>query len=277
MRSALELLLATVIGLSAAGVGAEPVRFANGDGTMVKAHWLPVTGDAPRPAVVALHGCGGLYRRDGTTLDVRYTDYAARFAAAGYHTLLPDSFGSRGSGSICSVANSERTITAEMRRADVLAAVQWAGQRADVDPRRIVLLGWSHGAMTLLHAVNAASPGAAPVAGAIAFYPGCRALLEQPFRVQAPLLLLLGEKDDWTPPARCEALVARTLRDGGDAAITLKVYPDSYHGFDSRRPVRFRADVPNGVNRAGVHQGGNPQAREQALLEVDRFLARILQ
>jgi dienelactone hydrolase len=277
MKRAVGLLLSALIALRAAGAGSEPVRFANAEGTMVKAHWLPIAGDAPRPAVVALHGCGGLYRRDGTTLDVRYTDYAARFAAAGYHTLLPDSFGSRGSGSICTVRNSERTITAEMRGADVLAAVQWLGQRADVDARRIVIVGWSHGAMTLLHAVNAASAGAAPVAGAIAFYPGCRALLEQPFRVQAPLLLLLGEKDDWTPPARCEALVARTLEGRGEAPITLKVYPDSYHGFDSRQPVRFRADVPNGVNRAGVHQGGNPQAREQALLEVDRFLARILQ
>ena len=270
------VLLAALACLAGATARAETVAFPSQDGTALKAHWLPATEGAPRPAIVGLHGCGGLYRRDGTTLAARYTEYATRFAGAGYHVLLPDSFGSRGSGPICTVRSGERSITVETRRADALAAVQWLAQRSDVDAKRIVLLGWSHGATTLLVALNSARSGAAAVAGAIAFYPGCGAALKAPFALDAPLLMLLGADDDWTAPAPCERLVARTLQAQPQADIVLKVYADSVHGFDSERPVRFHSDVPSGVNGAGVHEGGNPQARAAAFLEMDRFLARIL-
>ena len=261
---------------------AERVEFANAEGTVLAAHWLPAAAEGARPAIVALHGCGGLYRRDGRTLDARYTGYAARFAAAGYHLLLPDSFGSRGSGPICAARDSERTITVETRRADAVAAVRWLAARPEVDARRIVVLGWSHGAMTTLVAVNSARPGAArpdasiPLAGAVAFYPGCRALLREDFALDTPLLMLLGEKDDWTPPGRCLRLAERTHARQPAADLTVRVYADSYHGFDGRAPLRFLADVPNGINPQGVHAGGNPVAREQALAELDRFLQRIL-
>ncbi len=275
-RAGAAVLFAALACLSGALARAEPVVFPSQDGTALKAHWMPAAEGAPRPAIVALHGCGGLYRRDGTTLESRYTEYAARFADAGYHVLLPDSFGSRGSGPICTVRNGERTITVETRRADALAAVQWLAQRPEVDAKRIVLLGWSHGATTLLVALNSARPGAAAVAGAIAFYPGCRAALRAPFALDAPLLMLLGANDDWTAPAPCVRLVARTLQAQPQADVVLKVYPDSVHGFDSQRPVRFRDDVRNGADPAGVNLGGNPQARAAAFLEMDQFLGRIL-
>jgi len=275
-RTGAAVLLAALACLAGAPARAETVTFPSQDGAALKAHWLPAAEREPRPAIVALHGCGGLYRRDGITLDSRYAEYAARFAGAGYHVLLPDSFGSRGSGPICTIRNRERAITVETRRADALAAVQWLAQRPEVDAKRIVLLGWSHGAMTLLVALNSARPGAPAVAGAIAFYPGCSAALRAPFALDAPLLMLLGADDDWTAPAPCEQLVARTLQAQPQADIVLKVYAGSVHGFDSQRPVRFRADVPNGTDRAGVHQGGNPQARAAALLEMDQFLGRIL-
>jgi dienelactone hydrolase len=256
---------------------AEPVSLVRSDGATLLAHWFPVAGDSsPRPAVVALHGCGGLYRRDGKTLDARYPEYVQRLHQSGYHVLLPDSFGSRGSGSICGQRFSERTITVETRRDDAIAAVRWLAARSDVDAARIALLGWSHGAMTALGAINAArevSPP--PLAGAAAFYPGCRALLDQPFRLEIPVLMLLAEKDDWTPPARCVQLAERTRAAEPAADLAVKVYPDSYHGFDGARPVRFRTDVPNGVDRSGVHAGGNPVAREQSRRELDLFLARI--
>lgn len=274
-RIVLAVLAAAAV-LLAGAARAERVSIPLADGAELTAHWLPAKADGPQPAIVALHGCGGLYRRDGAALQARYVEYTARLHAAGVHVLLPDSFGSRGSGPICTVRSGERAIGAEARRGDVLAALSWLRRRPEVDPQRIALLGWSHGASTLLAAVNAERPGHAEVAGAVAFYPGCRTALARPFSVTAPLLLLLGADDDWTPPAPCEELVARTRRAQPQADIAVVTYPDSVHGFDSREPVRFRTDVPNGVNRAGVHQGGNPRARAAALAELDRFLARIL-
>ena len=50
---------------------------------------------------------------------------------------------------------------------------------------------------------------------------------------------------------------------------------DSYHGVDGAGPVRLRADVPNGVSPQGVHQGGHPAARVQALAAPGAFWPRV--
>ena len=269
--------LFTCLALLAGAAGAEPVRIEHSDDVPINAHWFPAPGaTGARPAVVALHGCGGLYRRDGKTLDSRYPEYVAHLHEAGYHVLLPDSFGSRGLGPICALTRGERTITVETRRADVAAAVSWLAARPEVDAKRIALLGWSHGAGTTLNAINGLrADNPKPLAGAVVFYPGCSAALAQTFRLDIPVLMLLGEKDDWTPPARCLQFAesARTAQPGVD--LTVRVYANSHHGFDSTRPARFRTDVSTGANSTGVHVGGNPTARVDSQREMDAFLARI--
>ncbi|MDH5208118.1 MAG: dienelactone hydrolase family protein [Burkholderiaceae bacterium] len=270
----LPAALATLLVLAAPLARAERVQIQAPDGTQLTAHWMPRPGAGTGPAIVALHGCGGLYGRDGKVFDSRYPDYVTRLNKAGFHVLLPDSFGSRGSGSICAVPGRQRGITVETRRGDAIAAVEWLAKHPDVDPRGILMLGWSHGATTTLSAINASRPfHAQPLAGAVVFYPGCAAALKESFRLRTPVLMLLGEKDDWTPPARCIELAERTLRSQPDADLAVHLYSDSYHGFDSTQPVRLRLDVRGGVSREGVHVGGNPAARAGALAEVDAFLA----
>jgi dienelactone hydrolase len=272
----------TVAARPALDAAASRTTLALDDGSTITAHWLPLDGEARRPAVVALHGCGGLWRADGKAVDhrfdSRYVEYVGRLHAAGFHVLLPDSFTARGESSICMQKNDARGVTVEVRRADVAAAVRWLAAQPAVDATRIVVLGWSHGAMTTLAAINAARADAArPVAAAAVFYPGCSALLKQDFVLEQPLLMLLGAADDWTPPARCQSLVRRVRRAQPQADITLRVYADSYHGFDGTAPVRFRPEVPNGTDPKGVHVGGNPAARAAALAELDRFLLRTRQ
>src|SRR6185436_13098727 len=59
-------------------------------------------GDAPFPAVVALHGCGGRGPRD-------YEDaLAARFVALGYVLLIVDSFGPRSITERCTPASFDK-------------------------------------------------------------------------------------------------------------------------------------------------------------------------
>jgi dienelactone hydrolase len=250
---------AEVVGLPAAG--ARPA---------LTLHWQPKDGER-RPVVVALHGCGGLYQKDGTTLDRRYRDYTQRWQAQGFHVLLPDSFGSRGERlGICSQRNASRRITVQDRRGDVLAALEWLHQRPEVDPERIALLGWSNGGSTVLAVLDAErEPAPPPLAAAVLFYPGCGQFRHaNPRRV--PVLMELGGADDWTPPAPCQQLAERWQ--AGGLPLSLHVHAGAYHGFDSAQPVRFRTDVPNGVKRNGVHQGGNPQAREAAQASLDAFL-----
>lgn len=265
------------------GAGKVALPLAPGaDVGRIDAYWFPLAAAAGaatdaqrRPAAVALHGCGGLWRRDGRGLEARYVEYVARLHAAGYHVLLPDSFAARGSGPICTLPAPARRITPDTRRADVAAALRWLAARPEVDASRLVVLGWSHGAMTALAAIDAARPDAARPAAAAVFYPGCAALLRRDYRLAQPLLMLLGAADDWTPAARCERFVERLRQRQPQAPVTLRVYADSYHGFDGRGPLRWRSDVHGGTDPAGVHVGGNPAARAAALDELDRFLAQI--
>jgi dienelactone hydrolase len=65
--------------------------------------------------------------------------------------------------------------------------------------------------------------------------------------VTAPALILIGEKDDWTPADDCRRLVegeneigmSREKSDG--PPIRLIVYPGAYHGFDrpGLPPIRY--------------------------------------
>jgi dienelactone hydrolase len=243
-----------------------------------------------RAAVIALHGCGGMYsaakgRED--RLSERHAAQARALVAAGYAVLFPDSFGSRGRREICTTASSERSIRPAQRRLDALGALKWLGQQADIDPSRIALLGWSHGGSTTLAAVNGGDPRVtgfreAPDAPpffrtAIAFYPGCNvSLRDGRWKPAAPLVILIGADDDWTPAAPCEALGAR----GRDAKWPLEVvvYPQAHHGFDAPGgTVRLRRDVPNGARPGeGVHVGPNPKARDEANAKVAAILREAL-
>ena len=273
MKHLLLCGVAALLALAVPAARADRIQLIAPDGVALKAHWMPRPEGGVGPAVVALHGCSGLFERTGTAFDPRYPDYVARLHSAGYHVLLPDSFGSRGKGSICAEPYGKRSVTVETRRGDAIAATDWLSRHPDVDARRIVMLGWSHGATTVLSALNSDGPAyARNVAAAIVFYPGCSSLLKQPFRLQLPVLMLLGEKDDWTPPGRCLELAERTRKARPDVDLDVHLYSDSHHGFDSTQPVRFRADVSSGANPKGVHAGGNRTARAAALAEIDTFL-----
>lgn len=242
------------------------------------AHWFDVPAPTPRPAVLALHGCSGALDSKGKLNELQRR-YAALFNGQQIHVLVLDSFTARGQREICSLKSTQRPVTLPMRRDDVGAALAWLAARPEVDATRLVLLGWSHGAQTVLAALDASDPEVRARAvhprAAVAFYPGCTGPQRNfSYRLQAPLLMLLGEKDDWTPVGPCQALHQRLSAQ--PPAFELEVYPDSYHAFDSANPVRVRDNV--GSTRSGTATvGANPAAREASRGRMLRFLATQLQ
>lgn len=216
--------------------------------------------------MVLLHGCGGLYSsardRQGM-LSLRHGGMADRLSEQGWHVLLPDSLSARGERSLCEQRIGERRVHGVHRRDDALGTLQWLAAQPWADAQRVALLGWSHGGSAVLSSTDlrdaAVRVQAVKPKTAVVFYPGCADALRRGYQPAAPLLMLLGEKDDWTAPGPCIEL-------GRTVAASVRVYPDSHHGFDEPTgSVRLRRDVPNGVNPGkGVHVGRNPVTGPQA-------------
>jgi dienelactone hydrolase len=224
------------------------------------AQLLRPSGAGPFPAIVAMHGCGGLLTSKGQ-LRSREMDWAERVVAAGYAVLFPDSFTARGVREICTA--SSRSIFPKDRADDVAAAAEWLGSQSFVDKSRLGLIGWSHGAMAVLWALRPGFLGAPPrFKTAIAFYPGCRQIARlEDWRPSIPLTLLIGGADDWTRPGPCRELARRT-------GFRFIEYPGAYHGFDAPESrVRVRRGL-GAVKGGQAHVGTDATARTAAIKEV---------
>jgi acetyl esterase/lipase len=92
----------------------------------------------------------------------------------------------------------------------------------------------------------------------------------------APLLILIGEKDDWTPAAPCVKLAASTR--ATEHPVTIMIYPGAHHSFDSDRPARF-VDARVNNNAPGGHgatTGGDADAWADSIRRVAEFFGRHL-
>jgi dienelactone hydrolase len=259
----------------AAAAAPELVEIPEGS-TRLKSYLYRPAGDGPFPAVVALHGCGGLAGRSGPVAG-RYRDWGERLAAAGFVVLFPDSFGSRGLPSQCSV-RVRSVRTARERVADAVAARRWLQSQKWVVADRVSLLGWQNGGGAALWTVRRrAHPG--PESGpdfrsAVALYPGCRRLRLTEWSARVPTLVLVGAKDDWGPASVCEQMVASAR--GRSAQAQIVVYPGAYAEFDHpNKPVSQVTGLAFSADGSGrVHLGTNPAARADAIRRVPEWLAR---
>lgn len=273
----LRVLAAFVVSLVLAGpaLAREEVAFRSADGTAILALFMKPAGPGPFPAIVALHGCGGL-RNDGGALFPRHRDWAERLVAQGFAVLMPESFRSRGTQATCT-QNPLDIRPGRERVADVHGARTFLQAREDIVADRITLFGWSNGASTILWAIR---PNQRPDDGrpdfrrAIAFYPGCRMAADRRLTPRIPLLILAGEDDDWTPAGPCEDYVAHAKGRGLAAEIVL--YTGALHGFDApNQPVRTLEGLAQTADGSGrARTGTDPAARLDSIRRVSEFLSR---
>lgn len=227
---------------------------------------LPAT-PTPVPAVVLMHGCGGV--------SGAMHAWARLLRGWGYAALVLDSFTARGLRRVCESAG----LTSEQRVDDAFAALQTLAAHPGIDAGRVALMGFSHGGGTVLTAAapaiarRYAAPGGPRFRALVAFYPRCEGRYPGA-PLAAPLRIHIGALDDWTPAPPCETLAATLQGAGADVRIT--VYPDSHHAFDVPRngpPVRL---LNVGVGRRGATVGPNPVERARARDNVRRELAEVL-
>jgi dienelactone hydrolase len=270
------VIFAFLASTGAAAAAPELVEIHEG-AAKLKAYLYRPAGDGPFPAVVALHGCGGLSGRSGP-VSTRHRDWGERLSAAGFVVLFPDSFGSRGLASQCNVR--ERSVrTARERVADAIAARRWLQNQSWVVSGRVSLLGWQNGAVAALWAIRrrgstGANESAADFRSAVVLYPGCRRLSQTEWSARVPTLVLVGAADDWGPASACEQMVASAR--GRSAQTQIVVYPGAYAEFDHpNMPMRQLTGLAFSADGSGhAHSGTNPAARADAIKRVPEWLSR---
>jgi dienelactone hydrolase len=284
MRNALAIVLSVALaaGLTVAvsTAGAAPAAAPETidiprEGGALKAVVFRPEGAGPFPAVVGMHGCAGLFSQGAVAL--RYRDWAQHLTKAGFVVLYPDSYGSRGFGSQCTIRHGAVRTDRE-RVADANTARHWLQNQPYVEADKVALLGWSNGGISVLWAVRrlATVPkdDTADFRSAVALYPGCRRLDNAAWSARIPTLILVGAADDWSPPQACQRMVAGAR--GRSAGTSIVVYPGAYHDFDHpSRPLQVRSGYAFSSDGSGrIHTGSNPAARADALRRVPQWLAR---
>jgi dienelactone hydrolase len=275
MRSLFTLIAALMVfaGQSRAAPAPEPVEIPAGESRLKGVLFRP-EGAGPFPAVVALHGCGGLYN-SGASIRTVYRDWGQRLAAQGFAVVYPDSHGMRGLGNQCGVRARAARLTRD-RVADANAARLWLAGQAWVVRERISLLGWSSGGISALWTVRPKTGSAElnDFRSAIAFYPGCGRLNATAWSSRVPTLILIGSADEVSSAAVCQQMVAGAR--GRSARALVHVYAGAHQDFDHpNRPLQVRNGYAFSVDGSGrIHSGTNAAARADALKRVPEWFSR---
>jgi len=250
--------------------------------TMLAGHLFRPLDDSRRPALVFLHGCGGLIGSRG--LDDREASWAGELNRLGYAVLMVDSYAPRGIGNTCSLRVSDPgqwMSLMQRRERDAYGALRFLLAQPFVRPDRIGMIGWSQGGGVVLLSTRAGEParlnaaGSASFRAAVAFYPVLCSDNEQTpgWSNEIPLLLLQGASDTWTQAAPCQRFVESAVARG--AKVDMQLYPGAHHAFDApNTPVQLLpVQSPPGTQ---PYIGTDPAARRDAFVRVPAFLARYL-
>jgi len=214
--------------------------------------YTPSTVKPNSPAVVLMHGIGGLYNRAG---DRRiYFDYADYLAQQGITVLVIDSHSSRGMD--VATQTSATNVTVHTFVTDVYKGLEYLRTLPHVNKNKIGLMGFSKGGLTTILATetryrDAVSADKANFAFHIPIYPGCQTFTTNPKLNGSPMLMLLGEKDNYTGLSGCyeiQKLVPNT---------EIVVLKDATHSWDEKifSPIKIN-DGNSDLCRWKLDDGG---------------------
>jgi dienelactone hydrolase len=279
MRNAIALVV--IAGALAVGC-AGPTRITYPNVTPDKPEIISATvtrpsGTGPFPAVVLLHGCGGV--------SPQLERWARWLADRGYVGMVVDSFGPRQvKGDCAPEAPDDIPLTARLD--DAFGALRWLQAQPWVRGDRVGAVGFSQGGAFAMAVINGPSLERAArrgvkipqpeFAAGVGVYPGgCPSLIPQ--LAIKPLLVLIGAADDWTLPSPCEQMVESMKSRGADARIVL--FPGAYHYFDVEGQKLEVLDYVGNDNKPGGHGatvGYQPEAAAGAYREVELFFGQHL-
>ena len=237
-----------------------------------------------------------------------HLDYMEMYQKEGFATFELNSFKSR---DITSTVGSQDQVTTAAIILDAYRALEKLSKHPNIDPEKVSITGWSLGGGVSLFSgwlplKNAITKEYA-FASHLAFYPPCFINPENTDFTQAPIHILAGEIDNWTPAEPCRLLVDK-LKEKTNIDIT--VYPNAHHSFDSELAIKrnekgysfkdcmftltedgdvlmnyLQLPMSNPILQKlgllfcverGVDLGGNPEVRTQAMAFSKSFMEKTL-
>jgi dienelactone hydrolase len=230
-------------------------------------------GKGPFPALVLLHGCGGIYEKG-------MRQWIAAALKQGYAVMAVDSM--RGHATNC-VAPLK--VSTGQRIKDAYDALDHLRKLPSIDSKRVAVVGFSQGgAVALLLASQEFSAMYAPqsrFAAVAAVYPLCyfsarygkydTELLRTD--IDTPLLVLMGGEDTYTPAYDC--LFNFQKLQGRGAPVDWHIFPQATYCWDTpelsgKRTVSFRGDVVGFT----YDPAASAESRQRLFDFLDRRLAK---
>jgi dienelactone hydrolase len=254
------------------------------------------------PAIVLMHGSAGVERGMQQWVDA--------LNDIGVATFVVHVFEARG---VKRTAENQRLVPGGADLADAFQALQLLASHPRIDAARIGIMGFSRGGSVAFQTAlepfrEAFIKSGLKFALHIPVYAGCNQVYWSPRVTGAPILDLVGEKDDYTTPEPCERLAAR-FADAGAPVKSIR-YPGASHSWDGLYDVFY---LPNATSAAscgvvrwdieswkitaersneniaperiiefldactkrGVHAGRNEQAFRQSRADVQEFVKSV--
>ena len=177
------------------------------------------------PAVIILHG--------GTGVNDHYFEVADMLNEMGIAAFVVDSFEPRGITSVVDILK-ELFHFYSIRISDAYAALELLSTHPKIDRSRIAVMGYSHGAAVALFVASEKIRRSfiaddLRFAASIAYFPCCIIQFKDVDFTDAPVLMLLAEKDNICPAESCLDYAQRIKDSGAD--VKAIVYKGAHHGF----------------------------------------------
>jgi dienelactone hydrolase len=190
-----------------------------------------VPADARLPAVVLVHGSGGIYPEE-------VTYWARLLNEQGFAAFVIDVFGPRG---VKSTGEDQGLVPFAADTADAFSALGMLATHPRIDPKRIAVMGFSRGGITavrsgVLRIIDGAAPSGLRFAAHVAVYSGgCAGILSVTAKPGVfspePLLFVHGDADDYTYMSDCRAYAQRINAAGTPTEFV--ALPGARHKFDT--------------------------------------------